>query len=342
MKKINFCKIFIYALLNLICFLLSIIFLTSVFNIKKIYKSFENHYEGICAVFSFYVISFIFFFVVFLYVIKKDKFDNPISDNDTQYSIDNNENYQNNENNQNSQNNQNNQNNQNDQNNQNNQNNQVAIYNNKSNNEDTSARRFNTRNYNHIINSTNGRGSSNNINNFRRNDDEEKIENFPCLMNCLFISFIVCQVLYFIELIVLSAYLSRTITLKEEEKKMKEFIDKYILKTYTDLLIVGYIFFAVFLICYIYLFLLKISKRILNALISPRWKCFDNCILAGCDGCIECLKKKTINNEEFRRKKEKLEEYRQNLSQAINSNILSLSEPELETLNLFKIRSVNN
>ena len=160
-------------------------------------------------------------------------------------------------------------------------------------------------------------------------------------MNCLFIFFIVCQVLYFIELIVLSAYHGRTITIKEEEKIKKESIDEYILKTYRNLLIVGYIFFALFLICYIYLFLLKKSKTVLKALISPRCECFDTCILAGCDGIIKCLTKKTINIEEFRRKKNELEEYRQRLGQNINSNILSLSDPELEQLNLFRIRNIN-
>ena len=93
MKEENFCKILIYSILNFICFLLSIIFLTSVYNIKyqdyninnnfycylleKHYncsqEDFNKQYEAICALFSLYLISFLLFNIVLLIIMKRNK-----------------------------------------------------------------------------------------------------------------------------------------------------------------------------------------------------------------------------------------------------------------------------
>ena len=80
MKVENFCKIFIFSLLNLSCFLLSVIFLTSVYNLQDQsyfigceYKTFYNQYEGIATIFSFSLIAFVVYTIALVIIIKKDK-----------------------------------------------------------------------------------------------------------------------------------------------------------------------------------------------------------------------------------------------------------------------------
>ena len=80
MKVENFCKLFIFSILNLTCFLLSVIFLTSSYNlqdqsyfIKCEYNTFNNQYAGIATLFSFNLIAFIVFTTALVIIIKKDK-----------------------------------------------------------------------------------------------------------------------------------------------------------------------------------------------------------------------------------------------------------------------------
>ena len=77
MKALNFCKVFIFSVVNLIIFLLSIIFLTSAKNVQdqlsyikyvlkysRKFSSFtvdldkiDNHYAGIATLFAFIIIG---------------------------------------------------------------------------------------------------------------------------------------------------------------------------------------------------------------------------------------------------------------------------------------------
>ena len=70
MKFVNFYKIFIFSSLNLLAYLLSVIFLTATYNIKI---DTSSHYSGIAALFSFITIGLIFFTTVLLIIIKKVK-----------------------------------------------------------------------------------------------------------------------------------------------------------------------------------------------------------------------------------------------------------------------------
>ena len=69
MNKNDFCKLLILSIINLVVYFLSIIFLTSVYNIKdQCITNFENcntkpyrsHYNGIAATFSIETISFFY------------------------------------------------------------------------------------------------------------------------------------------------------------------------------------------------------------------------------------------------------------------------------------------
>ena len=74
----EFCKFLIISIINLVAYLLSIIFLTSVYNIKdqcKINfincprKTYKSHYSAISACFSFETISFALYLVSLIYFI---------------------------------------------------------------------------------------------------------------------------------------------------------------------------------------------------------------------------------------------------------------------------------
>ena len=100
MRAENFCKLFILSLLNLLCILLSIIFLTSISNIiSQVYYSklscsssiqiYYNHYKGIAVIFAFIFCGFFVFIIALIIIIKKDKIDKEANYN---------RNYQNNQN----------------------------------------------------------------------------------------------------------------------------------------------------------------------------------------------------------------------------------------------------
>ena len=333
MKEENFCKLFIFALLNLTCFLLSTVFLTSTYNIKDqsyfllchdseiIYKKYVNHYKGISALFSLNLLSFLAFFIALIILIKKDKMD---SENEYQDFI-NNYNFNNNFN--------------------------IEI----------NQINFNYNN-NNILNFESERvigydNNNNNQNNQRRQREQEDsiIQQNKDIVITIIISFILCQIFYAIELFVLSSYHYKS---KNFEKEYKCEQIKDLTNIYTALIVIGYIFLFIYIIFYIYLLILynkfgeSAKTRLDNFTKSKYCECCNNCIIKGCQKCTECFKSKTdeeleqdnrFNRERIQQSTEQkleyirqLEVYKQNLEN-INSRIANnenINDNELKRLNL--------
>jgi predicted PurR-regulated permease PerM len=300
---------------------LSIIILASVYNIKQLYSSntFIKQYSGICAIFSLYVISAFVFFVILLCIIKKDKFDNGDSFNSTRLGY-----YNNNDN-----------------------RNVMEIRNNNENNNSNSNRELSKRNNNN--NNINNRDDMSiyNRNYENGNNNATNFEHYDCTMISAFVCFIVCQAFYFIELIVLSAYHRKTKLMIEESQKAeyKEILKEYILKTYTNLLIVGFIFFFVFVIWYIVLILLKVNYNFKTEFTKSR-DFFTDCIVKLCDHCINCLKPKTeeerteeynVKIEKIQKEIDQLTKYKEDLKQLNRSSPRSRSDANLNKLHLYRI-----
>ena len=358
MEVADFCKMFLFSLLNLFCYLLSIIFLTSTYNIKdqifyiKIwygsktschYNVYLNHYSGISALFAFITLGLIFYTTVLLIYINKYKID---KEKDSSYQNNNLPNNYNNVNNANNANNINNENNINigyDVNIGNNINSKEKIY------------VYNENNINNI-NNENNINNINNINNeniwvdpynqYQQNEDnnnpnqanllimqsynsnEELPKNKPqinspiinnndsdalktddfakLLMKILLGSFIACQLLYFIELIVLSAFHRKSKSMEQLEDNDECGLSNFT-RVYRDLIIVGYIFFAILLVFYIILLIYynKFGESQKNKLEGLRFcKICDDCIIAGCKQCTDLFhtrteeeKKQFLDNE---------------------------------------------
>ena len=166
-----------------------------------------------------------------------------------------------------------------------------------------------------------------------------------------FVCFIICQAFYFIELIVLSAYHRKTKSMIEESKEAiyKEILKKYILKTYTNLLIAGFIFFFVFIIFYIVLILLKVNSNFKTEFTKSR-DFFTDCIEKLCNYCINCLRPKTEQErtEEYNVKIERVQEeinrltnYKENLRRLNIIGPRNQSDANLNELHLYKIITVH-
>ena len=299
MKIANFCKIFIFSFLNLLCYLLSIIFLTATYNIKdqvdyelEIYNTLQyikssaycnygfylNHYSGIAALFSIGTIGLVFYTIVLIIFIKKYKIDkendkNSLDNNNTNNANNGNnvviikhENIENNENNN-------------------------IQYNNYQQNEFNKPNQFQL-----IIQSYNSNRElgDNQVDQpipfiyENENDVLETDESAKCLMKTLLASFIICQILYVFELIVLSVFHHQSLS------------EKITTKIYRDLLIVGYIFLFILIIFYIVLLIFydKCGESGRKRLERLRFcKICDDCIIAGCKKCTEIFK--TMTDEEF-------------------------------------------
>lgn len=160
----------------------------------------------------------------------------------------------------------------------------------------------------------------------------------------LLISFIACQAFYLIELIILSAFHGET---KSEEQNCKSL--KNITKINTGLLIVGYIFFCIFIFFYIYIFILYrgkgVKKRLEKLTNSKYCECFNECIKKVCNKMIVFFwaptddEMKKQNEEKIRKLKENiktkekkikdLEKYKHNL---VDLNSI-LSRPSIKIKN---------
>ena len=311
MKVENFCKIFIFSLLNLACFLLSVIFLTSTYNlqdqsyfIKCEYKTFNKQYDGIATLFSFSLIAFVVFTVALVIIIKKDKMES-----------------------------------------------------------ENNSPKYETRDINQeqIDNNNINSGERIKVYNYEENGQniEEEMEDVTStnqvIMNTLIISFVCCQIFYFIELIIISAFYTKSLSFDYKSCKDKDELTKI----NKNLLVVGYIFLFIYILFYIYLLILfnkcgpSAKKRLAKLTNSKYCECCNDCIVKGCLKCIECFYSKTdiqledenrINQkrlEEDNNTKlkyiESLEAYKkdlENLNRRNSSGIVD--EKELARLNLYK------
>lgn len=244
----DFCKILIYSLLNFICYYLSIIFLTSTYNVKSqanYYYKFEcknnnkmydKQYNAIASFFALITIGFFTYIIALIIVIKKNKLDLETKNiNRKENNITNDEDINDNKN-------------------------------------DIKSGPYSDE---RIIE------YKDNISNISNNsgDRRDKMNDSKKEMFFLFFSFIACQFIYFIELIILSSSHRKS---KNEEPNCRNI--KNITKIYTVLLIVGYILFSIFIVCYIYLFILyyklaKGAEKRLKILTNSSYcECFNECL----------------------------------------------------------------
>ncbi len=320
MKKENFCKVFIFSILNLIVFLLSIIFLTSVINIKDQNhyinseldcgnkKEFDNHYSAIAALVSFVFIGVIAYIIFLILLIKKDKFDNGDSYNN-EYNRKN-----------------------------------VIIQNN-----------FENNNIIYDINSDLYRMEKPQKNIEQKDDDESDIfETDKYLKNLLFWTFFAIQVLYFIEVIVLSAFLGGANNYQKKvgfhcEDEIKELKNVYIV-----LIIVGYIFLAIFIFFYLFLLVLYkklgsgVQKKVDNLIESTYCECSNSCLKSLCTSCSNYFKTMTDDeiqqqnlnevenieeeNERKRKNIEELKKYKEKLNSKVCYELSSKNAKEQEKI----------
>ena len=256
MQDDEFCQFFLYTLVNLICFLLSTIFLTSLRNVKSQLKllkineneafvSFGNSYTGIAVLFSFHLIGFVLFmFIITCTIIDvTDKITNVIKGG-----------------------------------------NKVNEVNIRQNNNVNTEERLNNNDINiHTIN---------NINNSNNNKDDKYIDD--CLFRTMLFIFIFCQLMFFLEVIILTVYHSKSKDLQTEllkEIKGLNIDKKYFTVIYRDLIIVGYIFLFIFILFDLYTFIIlkqfgrKIEKNNNNVENLDKYKyCsfFSNCLRKCC------------------------------------------------------------
>ena len=131
-------------------------------------------------------------------------------------------------------------------------------------------------------------------------DELETEDTARFLMNILLGAFIGCQVLYVVQLFVLSAFHQKSKTMEKLDNadicRFSNFT-----RVYRDLIIVGYIFFVILLIFYIILLIFynKFGESQKNKLERLRFcKICDDCIIGGCKKCTEIFK--TMTDEELR------------------------------------------
>ena len=176
------------------------------------------------------------------------------------------------------------------------------------------------------------------------------------LRKALIVFFIICQSLYFLEIIVLSAYHSKASSLKKELEKIKCDGD-YFVRIYRDLNIVGYIFLFLFFLFDLYILVIKynIGKRESNLKKEGNDKeaiycyIFNKCIVSCCEGIAKafykCQREDFKTKENLKKKKKELdknlkelEKYRKNLN-ILNNKIeegKKIGENEMENLHLPK------
>lgn len=179
MKALNFCKVFIFSVVNLIIFLLSIIFLTSAKNVQdqlsyikyelKFSRKFgcltvdldkiDKHYTGIATLFAFIIIGECVYLVSLIILIKVEKFDQEGRNNNNYQNYGANYNYQNN-------------------------------------------------NINDIPNTNRIMSNQNNQNSIQENDENDVLDEEKYLRWFLLGSFIFIQIFYAVELFVLTGYLA--------------------------------------------------------------------------------------------------------------------------------------
>lgn len=318
MKDDDFCQMFLYSLINLICFLLKVIFLTAMYNVRSqvkllgidqkieygsdVYKDLEmydNSYKATAALFAFNFICFLGFMIVLFMII------NTIKAKRTDYD----------------------------------QNNNIGIQVHQNNDDINTDER--------IANSGNTRNSI----------SDDKIEGINKLLKFMLFFFLFSQFIFLIELIVVSVYHNKSSDF-EGITIFKTYNLDYFTKIYRDLMIVGYIFFVIFILFDLYTIILvtKCGRRVelrqdnMEDLENQKYcDCFSDCLINCCEkmgdifhGCeregdesLDALKKKLEKlkeqYDELNKYSEKLKTLNDNIK---NNNSLASINTGLEELNL--------
>lgn len=318
MKDDDFCQMFLYSLINLVCFLLKVIFLTAMYNVKSQvelsridylveyhYETYEdlimyqNSYTATATLFAFNFLGFLGFMIVLFIIINKIKVKRTDHEQNNDEGI------------------------------------QVHQNNDDINTDERIANSGNTRNSNSYT----------------------KVEGIDVLLKIMLLFFLFSQFIFLIELIVISVYHSKSSDF-EKFKEFEGLDLNYYTKIYRDLMIVGYIFLGIFIIFDLYTIILvtKCGRRVelrqdnMENLDKHRYcDCFSDCLINCCEKMGEvfksCEREDNDSKDELLKKLKKLEEkydelnaYSEKLKQ-LNNNIrnnssLATINTELEELNL--------
>jgi len=336
MEEKKFFQLFLYSLVNLVSFLLSVIFLTSLYNVRsqtkligiddllerdnkeaEKFRSYGNSYVGIAVLFTFCFFGFFGFMVILMLLVKQYKIDNVDRER------------------------------------------MRKIHANPTKSENKVDSKDNNNGNNGTYENSEERPSNYvqvNVSNVYLEDSSSISPD--TLRKIMIFFYIYCQGIYLIEVMVLTAYLSVSKDL--EKDLLKEFDDdgKYFTRIYRDLVIVGYVFLFLFLVFDLYTLILACgrNRRKKKSIRKPdifhedtEVFClfFSNCITKCCEkmgtafsGC----ERETENDEEklkeilaeLDKNIEDLENYLKNLED-LNQKIenkRTVGKDELEKLNL--------
>ena len=314
MEEDKFCQLFLYSLINLICFLLTTIFLTTIYNIKSqlillhlsksLQTSYNNSYSAIAALFTFEFLGFFVFMIIIMVLIKKIKV-NKVEFN--RFRINKN----------------------------------VNIAQNQNQNDINTDERLEAENNINI----------NNNYTINENNDDNENSTISNLEKATLALFIYCQIIYLIEVIVLTAYFIKSKDLEKEF--IKEEDGEYFTKRYRDLMIVGYIFLFIFILFDLFTILI-ITKCGINPETEEERREQENQKRRYCEFCSKCIAeacynmankfrnciktKEEINKEiqDLEKKSEELEIYRHKL-EIINNKLKEnrrVTGDDLEELHL--------
>ena len=314
MEEDKFCQLFLYSLINLVCFLLTTIFLTTIYNIKSqlillhlsksLQTSYNNSYSAIAALFTFEFLGFFVFMIIIMVLIKKIKV-NKVEFN--RFRINKN----------------------------------VNIAQNQNQNDINTDERLEAENNINI----------NNNYTINENNDDNENSTISNLEKSTLALFIYCQIIYLIEVIVLTAYFIKSKDLEKEF--IKEEDGEYFTKRYRDLMIVGYIFLFIFILFDLFTILI-ITKCGINPETEEERREQENQKRRYCEFCSKCIAeacynmakkfrnciktKEEINKEiqDLEKKSEELEIYRQKL-EIINNKLKEnrrVTGDDLEELHL--------
>jgi hypothetical protein len=314
MEEDKFCQLFLYSLINLVCFLLTTIFLTTIYNIKSqlillhlsksLQTSYNNSYSAIAALFTFEFLGFFVFMIIIMVLIKKIKV-NKVEFN--RFRINKN----------------------------------VNIAQNQNQNDINTDERLEAKNNINI----------NNNYTINENNDDNENSTISNLEKATLALFIYCQIIYLIEVIVLTAYFTKSKDLEKEF--IKEEDGEYFTKRYRDLMIVGYIFLFIFILFDLFTILI-ITKCGINPETEEERREQENQKRRYCEFCSKCIAeacynmakkfrnciktKEEINKEiqDLEKKSEELEIYRQKL-EIINNKLKEnrrVTGDDLEELHL--------
>ena len=321
MKDKDFCLMFLYSLINLVCFLLNVIYLTSLFNVRSQTKLlgidnikdydfddddfrsdldiYQNSYTATATLFAFNFLGFLGFMIVLILLINKIK---------------------------------------------------VNRIDNERNNEPEKQ----LHPYGDDIRTDERIGSIDNTI-YTNNNNKQNEEGYEKLIKIMWLFFLFSQLVFLIEIIVITVYHSKSAELESESDNLH-----YFTKIYRDLIIVGYIFLVIFIIFDLIAAIITfqcgrrvkfISNDQENLNERKFCDCFSDCITNCCEKMAEIFNKcerENEDNEEILKKRlenlekkyEELNTYSENLRKlnediSKNETIDSINA-ELDKLNLPK------